>query len=132
MCFNNHTMNKPNHQKLTGLKRIKHAFINSISGLAYGWSESAFRAECLLLVVAIPAAVLIGKDLLDVVVLIGVVLLVLIVELLNSAIESCIDRVGLEWHALSHRSKDLGSAAVFMSLLLCVCVWGAFIYEALR
>jgi diacylglycerol kinase (ATP) len=56
----------------------------------------------------------------------------MIVELLNSAIESCVDRVGLEWNELSRRSKDLGSAAVFMSLLLCCCVWGAFIYEALR
>jgi diacylglycerol kinase (ATP) len=127
-------MNKPKqpHQKLTGLRRIKHAFINSISGLGYGWSESAFKAECLLLLVAIPAAVLIGKDWRDVALLIGLVVFVMIVELLNSAIESCVDRVGLEWNELSRRSKDLGSAAVFMSLLLCCCVWGAFIYEALR
>jgi diacylglycerol kinase (ATP) len=125
-------MNKPNHQKLTGLKRIKCAFFNSISGLVYAWSESAFKAECLLLLVAIPAAMVIGKDWRDVALLIGLVVFVMIVELLNSAIESCVDRVGLEWNELSRRSKDLGSAAVFMSLLLCCCVWGAFIYEALR
>jgi diacylglycerol kinase (ATP) len=125
-------MNQPNHQKLTGLKRIKCAFFNSISGLVYAWSESAFKAECLLLLVAIPAAMVIGKDWRDVALLIGLVVFVMIVELLNSAIESCVDRVGLEWNELSRRSKDLGSAAVFMSLLLCCCVWGAFIYEALR
>jgi diacylglycerol kinase (ATP) len=123
---------KPHHQKLTGLKRIKCAFFNSISGLSYGWSESAFKAECFLLVIAIPAAVVIGKDWRDTALLIGLVWFVMIVEILNTAIEACVDRVGLEWNAFSHRSKDLGSAAVFMSLLLCVCVWGAFIYEALR
>ena len=128
------TMNEPKqqHQKLTGLKRIKCAFFNSISGLVYAWSESAFKAECLLLLVAIPAAMVIGKDWRDMALLIGLVVFVMIVELLNSAIESCVDRVGLEWNELSRRSKDLGSAAVFMSLLLCCCVWGAFIYEALR
>ncbi len=127
-------MNEPkqHHQKLTGLNRIKCAFFNSISGLVYAWSESAFKAECLLLLVAVPAAMVIGKDWRDVALLIGLVVFVMIVELLNSAIESCVDRVGLEWNELSRRSKDLGSAAVFMSLLLCCCVWGAFIYEALR
>lgn len=127
-------MNEPkqHHKKLTGLKRIKCAFFNSISGLIYGWSESAFKTECLLLLLAIPAAVVIGKDWRDIALLIGLVWFVMIVEILNSAIESCVDRVGLEWNAFSHRSKDLGSAAVFMSLLLCFCVWGAFIYEALR
>jgi diacylglycerol kinase (ATP) len=73
--------------------------------------------------VILPGAWWLGQSWTEVVLLIGVVVGVLVVELLNTAVESAIDRVGPEWHALSKRSKDMGSAAVLLSLLLCGGVW---------
>lgn len=92
-------------------------------GLRAGWSETAFRQEAISACVLLPLAFWLGRTWVEVALLSGSVLLVMIVELLNSGIESAIDRIGPEWHALSKRAKDLGSAAVLLSLLLCGGIW---------
>jgi diacylglycerol kinase (ATP) len=109
--------------KRTGLSRLLHAGGHSWQGLVYGWHEPAFRQECLVAVVAVPAAFWLGQSWLETVLLLAVLFAVMVVELLNTAIESAIDRVGPEWHALSKRAKDLGSGAVLISLLFCGAVW---------
>jgi diacylglycerol kinase (ATP) len=114
----------------TGLDRIVHAAINSWSGLRLAYSgESAFRQETWLAAVLLPAAFFVGRDAVEVVLLAGSVVLVLIVELLNSAIEAVVDRVSFDWHALSKRAKDIGSAAVLLALLYCASVWGAVVFQ---
>lgn len=121
------TLSTPaNPQKLrTGLTRILFASGYSIAGLKAGWHETAFRQEALLSLVMTPAAFWLGRSWVETVVLLATVVLVLVTELLNTGIETAIDRVGPEWHALSKRAKDLGSAAVLLSLLLCVGAWGS-------
>ena len=109
--------------KRQGLSRVWHAFFYSLEGLRAGWYEPAFRQEAILAVLILPGAWWLGQSWVEVVVLIGVVVAVLVVELINTAVESAIDRVGPEWHRLSKRSKDMGSAAVLLSLLLCAGVW---------
>ena len=109
----------------TGLGRIFRAAKFSAQGLASAWkNEAAFRQELLLVVILLPVAVWLGQTALERAVLIGCLLLVLLVELLNSAIEAAIDRHGDELHELSGRAKDMGSAAVFISLLIVIIVWG--------
>jgi len=101
-----------------------------MSGLRTAWKEAAFRQEILLAMVLLPLAFLIGQTWLEVAMLGAVVMLVLIVEVLNSAIEAAIDRIGPEWHDLSRQAKDMGSAAVLLSLLLCAGVWiGALVHR---
>ena len=112
----------------TGLSRVLHAGGYSLQGLAAGWGETAFRQEALAAMVLVPVAFFIGRSWVEVALLVGSVLLVMIVELLNTGIESSIDRIGPEWHALSKRAKDMGSAAVLLSLLLCVGTWGAALW----
>lgn len=102
-----------------------HAFGYSLSGLRAGWQETAFRQEALAATVLLPMAFWIGQTWVETALLAGVVLFVLIVELLNTGVESAIDRIGPEWHDLSKRAKDMGSAAVLLSLLLCVGTWAA-------
>ena len=98
----------------------------SAQGLKQAWQhESAFRQEATLLVVMIPLAIWLGRTLVEQALLIAVCLLVLLVELLNSAIEAAIDRQGSERHELSGRAKDMGSAAVSIALLIVVVVWSA-------
>ncbi len=108
-----------------GLSRVWHATGYSIAGLRAGWGETAFRQEALLALVMLPATFWLGKTWLEVAVLCASVVLVMIVELLNTAIETAIDRIGPEWHDLSKRAKDMGSAAVLLSLLLCAGIWAA-------
>ena len=96
-----------------------HATLYSMAGLRAAWTETAFRQEAMAAMVLLPLAMWLGQSWVERAVLAGSVLLVLIVELLNSGIEASIDRVGLQWHPLSKRAKDLGSAAVLLSLLLC-------------
>ena len=108
-----------------GLSRVWHATGYSIAGLRAGWGETAFRQEALLALVILPATFWLGKTWLEVAVLCASVVLVMIVELLNTAIETAIDRIGPEWHDLSKRAKDMGSAAVLLSLLLCAGIWAA-------
>ena len=111
-----------------GLSRIFHAAGYSLQGLVAGWSETAFRQEVVASAVMLPLAFIIGQDWVEVALLAGTVLLVMIVELLNTGIESCIDRIGPEWHDLSRRAKDMGSAAVLLSLLLCIGTWLAALW----
>jgi diacylglycerol kinase (ATP) len=119
-------MNPPN----TGLKRIVNATFYSLAGLRAAWRhEAAFRQECLLALVLTPAAFWLGQNAVERALLIGTCWLVLIVELLNSAIEAIVDRVGTARHELSGRAKDLGSAGVFVSLLLTLVVWALIVWE---
>lgn len=119
-----------NPQKLRkGLNRILHAGGYSVAGLRAGWGETAFRQEALLAMVMLPTAFWLGNSWVEVAMLAGVVVLVLVVELLNTGIESAIDRVGPEWHELSKRAKDMGSAAVLLSLLLCGGTWAAALWS---
>ncbi len=115
-------MAKPDN---TGIRRILRATKFSFQGLAQAWQhEPAFRQELILTLLLTPVAVWLGRTALERAVLIGCCLIVLIVELINSAIEAAIDRHGDEHHELSGRAKDMGSAAVFVSLALVVLVWG--------
>jgi len=116
-------MPQPVPNKRTGLSRVLHAFTYSFDGFKTGWSEPAFRQEAVLAVFLVPLAFVLGTSWLETAVLIAVVVLVFVTELLNTAVEAAIDRIGPEWHAISKRAKDLGSAAVLLSLLLCGGVW---------
>ena len=114
----------------TGLDRVIRAAGYSLAGLSTAYrSESAFRQEIWLAVVLVPASFWIGRNWAELALLIGSILLVLIVELLNSSIESAIDRVSFELHDLSKRAKDYASASVLLSLLLCASVWVAAIWH---
>ncbi len=117
------------HKGRTGLSRIMHAAGYSAAGLSSAYrSESAFRQEFWLAAVLVPASFWLGRGWVETSLLLGSVMLVLIVELLNSAVEAAIDRVSFELHDLSKRAKDYGSAAVLLSLLLCAGVWGGAIW----
>ncbi|WP_353235053.1 diacylglycerol kinase [Diaphorobacter ruginosibacter] len=120
------------HKMRTGLNRLAHAFGYSLQGLGAGWNEKAFRLETCLAAVLIPLAFWVGSNWLETAMLAATVMLVLIVELLNSGIEAAIDRIGPELHELSKRAKDMGSAAVLLSLLLCGAVWAAALYQRLN
>lgn len=112
------------HKGKTGLKRIWNAFFYSIDGLAAAFRhENAFRQEVLLAVILIPAALLLPASGVGKALMIASVLLVLIVELLNSAVEAAVDRISLENHLLAKRAKDIGSAAVMLSLINVPAVW---------
>ncbi|ODS91604.1 MAG: diacylglycerol kinase [Comamonas sp. SCN 65-56] len=111
------------HRSRTGLSRLWHATGYSIAGLRAAWSEKAFRQEVLIAIVLLPLAFWLGQGWLETVVLLSVTVLVLITELLNSAVEAAIDRFGGELHPLSKRAKDLGSAAVLLSLLIAAGAW---------
>lgn len=111
------------------MKRIWRALFYSLHGFAAAWhDEEAFRQEVLLALVLLPLAVVLAPSGVGFALMAGSVLLVLVVELLNSAVEAAIDRVGEEFHALSKKAKDLGSAAVFLSLVNVVVVWGAVLW----
>ena len=115
----------------TGLSRLLHAFGYSMAGLRAGWAETAFRQEALAAFVLLPLAFWLGQTWVEVALLAGSVVLVMVVELLNTGVESAIDRIGPEWHDLSKRAKDMGSAAVLLSLLVCVGVWCAALWARL-
>ena len=125
-------MNIPpsNPQKArTGLSRLWHAAGYSIAGLRAGWYETAFRQECIAAAVLLPIAFWLGNTWVETALLAGSVVMVMVVELLNTAVETAIDRIGPEWHDLSKRAKDMGSAAVLLSVLVCVGIWGAAVYH---
>ena len=118
------------HKGRTGLDRIRHAAGYSWAGLRAAYTgESAFRQEFWLSVIMLPSALWLGRSWVEVALLAGSVLLVLIVELLNSSIEAAIDRISFEMHDLSRRAKDLASAAVLLSLLLCGGIWLAALWQ---
>lgn len=107
-----------------GLKRFFNAILFSMAGFKSTWQhEEAFRQEVVAFFVAVPLAFWLGNDNIEVVLLIASVGLVLVVELLNSAIEAVVDRIGVEHHELSGRAKDTGSAAVFLSISLAIVTW---------
>lgn len=111
-------------QKNTGIKRIILATKYSWLGLVAAWkNEAAFRQEVVALIIAIAVALTLDVSLLQKVVLVGSVVFVMIVELMNSAVEAVVDRIGLERHELSGRAKDLGSAAVLLAIALATMVW---------
>jgi len=102
----------------------------SCAGLRSAWQhEVAFRQECLLALILLPASFWLGSNVTEYLLLIGAVLLVLLTELLNSAIEAVVDRVGTDYHALSGRAKDMGSAAVFIALVFAVVVWAGIAWS---
>jgi len=115
---------------VTGIKRIIHATGYSWLGLKAAYKhESAFRQEIWLAVILIPLGYFLGQDWTDRAVLICSVLFVLVVELLNSAIEAVVDRIGEEHHELAGRAKDMGSAAVFIALIITAITWTAVLIE---
>ncbi len=112
------------NQNAKGLKRLINACFFSVAGFKATWQhEEAFRQEVMLLLVTTPLALVLGDTALEKVLLIGSVVLVLLVELLNSAVEAVVDRVGFEHHELSGRAKDIGSAAVMLSLIWAAVTW---------
>nr|WP_289815020.1 diacylglycerol kinase [Delftia tsuruhatensis] len=115
-----------------GLNRLIHATRYSWRGILDAWHEKAFRLECKIFVISTPLALLIGNGWLEKFLLIASIWVLMLIEVLNSAIESAIDRVGSEEHELSRRAKDLGSAAVLMGILLCLALWTATIYNNIR
>jgi diacylglycerol kinase (ATP) len=112
-----------------GLNRLWHATGYSINGLRAGWGEAAFRMEATLAVVMVPLAFWLGRGWVEVALLAGSVVLVMVVELLNTAVEAAIDRIGPEWHDLSKRAKDMGSAAVLLASVLAGGIWVAALWQ---
>ena len=113
------------HKGKTGLRRVWNAFFYSLDGFRAAWKhEDAFRQEALLACVLIPLAFFLADDAIGRALMIASVLLVLIVELVNSAIEATVDRISLENHLLAKRAKDIGSAAVLIALINVLVVWG--------
>jgi diacylglycerol kinase (ATP) len=117
-------------RSLTDTGRVTRAFGYSLAGLRAAYKkESAFRQELILAVVLVPLGVWVGCTAVERVLLIGSVLAVLVVELLNSAIEVTVDRGGKDWDKLAGRAKDMGSAAVLIALLAVVLTWGLILAE---
>jgi diacylglycerol kinase (ATP) len=114
-----------------GLNRVIHAFGYSLQGLKAGMYEPAFKQEAYLALFLIPLSFFVGSNWVEISILSGSVIFVLTVELLNTGLESAIDRVGPQWHDLSKRCKDLGSAAVLLSILLCLGIWLAALFAKL-
>jgi diacylglycerol kinase (ATP) len=113
-----------------GLRRLLDAAGYSAAGLAVAWrGEEAFRQEVLMAVVLVPLALWLGQSNLERMLLVASWLMVMIVEILNTAVEATVDRISDEQHRLSGQAKDLGSAAVFLSLLLAALVWGTVAWE---
>jgi len=117
----------------TGLTRIIKAAGYSWKGVRAAWlNEAAFRQESVAVILAIAVACWLDVDAITRVLLIGSVVLVMIVEILNSAIEAVVDRIGTDFHELSGRAKDMGSAAVLMSILLALATWGTLLWSYYR
>ncbi len=113
-----------------GLRHVLVAARYSWQGLRAAWrKEEAFRQEVVVALVAVPAGFLVGENALERALLVAVVLLVLVVELLNTGIENVVDRIGHDPHKLSGRAKDVGSAAVAMAILLAAVVWGLLLFD---
>jgi diacylglycerol kinase (ATP) len=120
------------HKGQRGLRRLFNAFLYSLSGLRLAFRhESAFRQECAMAIVLIPLACALPVMPVERVMLVASVLLVIVVELLNSSVEAAIDRIGLDTHRLSKRAKDLGSAAVLIALGVMTLVWGVLAWGPL-
>ena len=108
----------------TGIKRLANAFTYSVAGtLAAFKHEDAFRQEVILSIVLIPLAIYLGQTAIEQALMITSILLIIIVELLNSSVEATVDRISVKRHKLSIRAKDIGSAAVFFSLVNAAVIW---------
>lgn len=117
-------MESPTAQKSRkGLNRLWHAAGYSLAGLRAGWGETAFRQEAIAAMVLVPLAAWMAHSWVEFVLLAGSVVLLMVVELLNTGIETAIDRIGPEWHPLSKRAKDMGSAAVLLTVLITATIW---------
>jgi diacylglycerol kinase (ATP) len=116
----------------TGLDRIARAFDISLKGLRAAWLEKAFRQEVALSVVLVPLALVLGRSWVETMMMLMGVGLVLICEIANSALEAVVDRIGPEFHPLSGRAKDMGSAMVLVAIVLCVLAYGGVILGHLR
>lgn len=117
-------------KKESGVKRIAKAFGYTFAGLKSAWiTEEAFRQEIALLILVVPLGIWTGGSGTQRAVLIGFYLIIPLTELLNSSIETIVDRIGEERHVLSGRAKDLGSAAVFLSICTTVITWGIIAWE---
>ena len=115
-------------QKPTGLPRIMKAFGYSWAGIKSAWkNEAAFRQECFALTILLPLAFFMGQTDIEKVVLISSLMIVILTELLNSAIEAVVDRIGLDYHPMAGRAKDMGSAAVFVSIAMVIIVWAVIL-----
>lgn len=115
---------------VTGFKRILHACVYSWQGICSAYRhEAAFRQELWLAIILLPAGIYLGETALDKAILVCSVLFVLVVELLNSAIESVVDRISDEDHELAGRAKDMGSAAVLFALIMTAIAWAAVLFE---
>ena len=111
-----------------GITRLRGAYRYSIEGLKFAWTnEYAFRQELMIVVPAVCIAIVLPVSTVERIMLISALAGVLIVELLNSAIEAVVDRISLEWHHGSKNAKDLGSAAVLVTIVLAVLVWGVIV-----
>jgi diacylglycerol kinase (ATP) len=124
------TVEMPERPKALGWTRMFGALANSWKGLRGAFvAEQAFRQEVMLALVLIPAGFWIGQTAIEKILLVGSMLLVLIVELLNTAVETVVDRIGPERHVLSGLAKDVGSAAVLLSFLMLLLVWGLLLFD---
>jgi len=114
-----------------GLTRLINALGYSRDGLAAAWkNEAAFREEVLLAAITIPLAIVLGKTGIERALLIGAILLILIVEILNSGLEAVVDKASPEKHELAKRAKDMGSAAVLLSLANAAVIWACVLWPA--
>ncbi len=120
-------MGKPGN---TGITRIIRAFGFSMKGFRAAWQhEAAFRQELVLAVLLVPSAFVIAENAMRLALLLAPLFVVLITEIFNSAIEAVVDRISDEHHELAGRAKDMGSAAVFLSLTMTAVIWGLVIFE---
>lgn len=120
------------NQNAKGFKRLINACRFSAAGFKATWQhEEAFRQEVMLFVVTVPLAIWLGETAIEKVLLIGSIVLVMLVELLNSAVEAVVDRVGFEHHELSGRAKDIGSAAVMLSLVWAALTWALILIRGI-
>jgi len=127
-----HDEGAPDAPPSIGFARVVKAWGYSLDGLAGAWrTEGAFRQEVLIAAVLIPVACFVPVPMLHRALLVASVLFVLLVELLNSAMEAAIDRISLDRHPLSKKAKDTGSAAVLVAIVIAMIVWGAVLYPML-
>lgn len=110
-------------QKHRGFTHIIKATGYSLQGLKWALQETAFRHELILAIILLPLACWLGESKIEIILMVSSVLLILVVELLNSAIEAVVDRISTEHHPLAGRAKDMGSAAVFLTMIICALVW---------
>ncbi len=114
----------------SGLKRIFSAFFYSIDGFKSAWrNEHAFRQELILVLLGVVIALCLSVSAFEKLMMIAVLLLILVVELINSAIEAVVDRVSLERHSLSKNAKDFGSAAVLLTFVIAIATWAVILLD---